>query len=132
MITSSTEKKVSAVKTKHVLYVDDMRELREVARLALTRVGHKVSLAPDGADAFELIQADPGAFSIVITDHHMATMNGLELVMKLREIDFPGRIAVVSSELNSDTEVEYRKLGVDNILYKPVALSDLRALVLES
>jgi two-component system chemotaxis response regulator CheY len=132
MITSSSEKKVSAVKTKHVLYVDDMRELREVARLALTRSGHKVAVAPDGSDAFELIKADPEAFDIVITDHHMAAMNGLELVIRLREIRFPGMIAVVSSELSSDTEVEYRKLGVDNILYKPVAISDLRSLVLES
>jgi DNA-binding response OmpR family regulator len=132
MIPSAASNKVAAVKTKHVLYVDDMRELREVARMALTRVGHKVTVAPDGADAFELIKADPGAFNIVITDHHMATMNGLELVMKLREIQFAGMIAVVSSELSPDAEVEYRKLGIDNILYKPVQLSDLRALVLES
>ncbi len=131
-ITSSSEKKVASVKTKHVLYVDDMRELREVARLALSKAGHKVALAPDGVDAFELIKSDPETFDIVITDHHMAMMNGLELVMKLREINFPGRIAVVSSELSSDAEMEYRKLGVDNILYKPVALSDLRSLVLES
>jgi DNA-binding response OmpR family regulator len=132
MISSATSNKVAAVKTKHVLYVDDMRELREVARLALTRVGHTVALAPDGSDAFELVKADPRAFNIVITDHHMATMNGLELVIKLREIQFAGMIAVVSSELNSDTEVEYRKLGIDSILYKPVAISDLRALVLAS
>jgi CheY-like chemotaxis protein len=62
----------------------------------------------------------------------MAGMNGLELVMKLREINFPGMIAVVSSELNSDVEHEYRAHGVDRILNKPVELAQLRALVLES
>jgi CheY-like chemotaxis protein len=121
-----------AKKTKRVLYVDDMRELREVARLALSRSGHKVDCAPDGNDALDLLAANPGAFDIVITDHHMAGMNGIELVMKLREIKFPGMIAVVSSELNIDVETEYRRLGVERILYKPVELSELRALVLEA
>ncbi len=58
-------------------------------------------------------------------------MNGLELVMKLREIKYPGRIAIVSSEMGIDIAEEYRRLGVNRILYKPVELSELRALVLE-
>jgi CheY-like chemotaxis protein len=124
--------KNAAKKVKRVLYVDDMRELREVARLALTRAGHKVSVAPDGGDAFTLVSADPTGYDIVITDHHMAGMNGLELVMKLRELHFPGTIAIVSSELNIDVEDEYRKLGVEKILNKPVELSHLRNLVAES
>ena len=117
---------------KRILYVDDMKELREVARLALSRVGHKVECVSDGALALDLIKANPGAYDVVITDHHMETMNGLELVMKLREIRYPGLIAVVSSELNDDVEHEYRNMGVEKILYKPVELSALRSLVLDS
>jgi CheY-like chemotaxis protein len=128
---SSPEKNIADKKTKRVLYVDDMRELREVASLALSRCGHKVDSAPDGRDALEMVTADLGAYDIVISDHHMGGMNGLELVMKLREIKYPGKIAIVSSELNEDVEEEYRNHGVERILYKPVALSDLRALVLE-
>ena len=132
MITSVPERNVAEKKTKRVLYVDDMRELREVARIALSRAGHKVDVAPDGADALELVKANPGAFDIVISDHHMAGMNGLELVIRLREINFPGMIAIVSSELNGDVETEYRRLGIERILYKPVELSELRSLVLEA
>jgi two-component system, chemotaxis family, chemotaxis protein CheY len=130
-VISSPEKNAVDNKTKRVLYVDDMRELREVATLALTRCGHKVDSAPDGRDALEMIIADPTAYDIVISDHHMGGMNGLELVMKLREIKYPGKIAIVSSELNEDVEEEYRNHGIERILYKPVALSELRALVLE-
>ena len=117
---------------KRILYVDDMKELREVARLALSRVGHKVECVSDGALALDLVKANPGVYDVVITDHHMETMNGLELVMKLREIHYPGLIAVVSSELNDDVEHEYRNMGVEKILYKPVELSALRSLVLDS
>jgi CheY-like chemotaxis protein len=132
MISSTTEKAVAARGTRRVLYVDDMRELREVARLALSKAGHKVDCAADGLDAFEMITAKPGAYDIVISDHHMNGMNGLELVIKLREIKYPGRIAIVSSEMSLDVTEEYRRLGIERLLYKPVELSDLRALVLES
>ncbi len=129
---TTTEKNVAGKATKRVLYVDDMRELRDVARLALSVVGHKVDCAPDGSDAFNLVSADLHAYDIVISDHHMAGMNGIELVMRLREIGYPGMIAIVSSELNLEVASEYRRLGVERILYKPVELNDLRALVQES
>jgi len=132
MISSPPDNNVTDKKTRRVLYVDDMRELRDVARLALTRCGHKVDCAADGTDAFEMITADPAAYDIIISDHHMSAMNGLELVMKLRESKYAGMIAIVSSELNEDVEEDYRRLGIERILYKPVSLSDLRALVLES
>jgi two-component system chemotaxis response regulator CheY len=132
MISSAPEKDISGRKTRRVLYVDDMRELREVARLALTRAGHKVECAPDGSDAVEMVKGNPAGYDIIISDHHMGGMNGLELVMKLRELQFPGMIAIVSSELNPDVEEEYRNLGIERILNKPVELAQLRALVLES
>jgi CheY-like chemotaxis protein len=119
----------SALKTKRVLYVDDMKELREVARMALTRVGHKVDCAPDGLDAFKMVSANPLAYDVVVSDHHMAGMNGLELVIRLREINYPGVIAIVSSELNLDVELEYRRLGVDKIMQKPVEIATLRSMV---
>jgi CheY-like chemotaxis protein len=131
MVTSTTEKNAAAKKTRRVLYVDDMRELREVARLALSRAGHHVECVADGTDAFTLLSSQPDAYDIVISDHHMANMNGLELVMKLREIKYPGRIAIVSSEMGADIAEEYRRLDVNRILYKPVELSELRSLVVE-
>jgi CheY-like chemotaxis protein len=125
-------KSLEAKTVRRVLYVDDMRELREVASLALSRCGHKVDCAPDGEEALVMVTADPTAYDIVISDHHMGRMSGLELVMRLREIKFPGKIAIVSSELNEDVEGEYRGHGVEQILYKPVSLADLRALVDEN
>jgi CheY-like chemotaxis protein len=109
-----------------------MRELREVAQLALSSSGHHVDCVADGAEAFDRIASDVGAYDIVITDHHMAGLNGIGLVIKLREIGYPGRIAIVSSELNRELAEDYRQLGVTRILYKPVELSDLRALVAEA
>jgi two-component system response regulator PilR (NtrC family) len=132
MISSSNEKIAPVQATKRVLYVDDMRELRDVARMALSRSGHKVDCATDGKEAFDMVDGHVDAYDIIISDHHMGVMNGLELVMKLREIKFPGKIAIVSSELNREVAEDYQRLGVERILYKPVELSELRSLVLEA
>jgi CheY-like chemotaxis protein len=129
MLSSTIE--ANEVRTRRVLYVDDMRELREVAELALTSVGHKVECVADGAEAFDRIASSSSAYDIVISDHHMAGLNGIGLVIKLREIGYPGKIAIVSSELNREVADEYHQLGVSRILYKPVELADLRSLVLE-
>lgn len=108
-----------------ILYADDLRELREVARISLSREGHGIECVADGSLALARVIADPG-FDLVITDHHMPNMNGLELVTRLREQEFSGKIMVFSSELGSAVAASYRRLEVDHILYKPVYPSVLR------
>lgn len=113
-----------------VLYADDMRELREVVRLSLSREGHNIETAEDGRQALDRLRADP-SFELVITDHHMPRMNGLELVRELRALSFPGKIMVFSSEISAEVAAHYRQLGVDKILYKPVYPSALRHVLRE-
>jgi CheY-like chemotaxis protein len=113
-----------------ILYADDLRELREVARISFSRDGHGIECVPDGSVALRRVTEDPH-FDLVITDHHMPEMNGLDLVRALREIQFSGRILVFSSELSPDVAAEYRSLNVDRILYKPVFPSVLRQVLRE-
>ncbi len=108
-----------------ILYADDLPELRDVARISFSREGHAIECFADGALAFTRILADP-TFDLVITDHHMPNMNGIEFVKKLREVGFAGKIMVFSSELSEIVARNYREQGVDRILYKPVFPSALR------
>lgn len=113
-----------------ILYADDLRELRDVARISLSREGHGIECVADGSLALARVIADPG-FDLVITDHHMPNMNGLELVTRLREQEFAGKILVFSSELSSAVAADYTRLKVDQILYKPVYPSVLRQVLHE-
>ena len=115
-------------KSLRVLYADDMRELRQLLEVVLGRDGHKVDSVADGNLALDLLQTNPAAYDVVITDHHMPTVSGLELVARLREMNYTGRIIVFSSELSEAVDASYRKYKVDFILPKPVFPSDLRAL----
>ena len=114
------------IRPLRILYADDVRELRDVARICLGREGHTVECVEDGDLAFARLLEDRH-FDLVITDHHMPNLNGLELVTKLREVVFPGRIMVFSSELGEMVARQYLALRVDRILYKPVFPSTLRA-----
>ena len=122
---SATDKPKRALR---VLYADDMRELRDLLELVLGRDGHKVESVCDGNLAMDLIQRDPNAIDVVITDHHMPTVSGLELVARLRGLPYKGKIIVFSSELSREVDDGYRSHKVDYILPKPVFPAELRAL----
>jgi two-component system chemotaxis response regulator CheY len=113
-----------------VLYADDLPELRDVMRISLSRDGHGIECVADGQIALHRVTEDP-TFDLVITDHHMPNLNGMEFVRGLRALDYRGRVMVFSSELSAAVAAEYRTLAVDRILYKPVYPSALREVIAE-
>lgn len=116
-----------AQRSLRILYAEDLSELRELARLSFSREGHRIECVTDGEVAYDRLAADRD-FDLVITDHHMPMMNGLELVAELRALNHPARVIVVSSELSPAVDAEYRRMNVDAILYKPVHPGKLRTL----
>ncbi len=122
----SPNETVPTKKLLRILYADDMRELREVARIALSREGHLIECVSDGRQALDRITANPSAYDLVITDHHMPHLNGVELVTQMRHLPYPGKIMIFCSELSPIVSDAYQRLRVDRILYKPVFPSELR------
>lgn len=114
-----------------VLYADDMPELRELIRIVLGRDGHVVEGVSDGKPALDRVLANPTEFDLVISDHHMTNMNGLELVTLLRAKHFPGKIIVFSSELNPEVTEAYERLKVNAVLFKPILPAELRKTIAE-
>jgi two-component system chemotaxis response regulator CheY len=114
-----------------IIYADDLLNLREVARMALTRDGHTIECVENGAIALEKIRAAPEAYDLVLTDHHMPVMNGLELVTALQAVPISAKIIVFSSELNPKVGAAYLALGVIRILPKPIFPSELRQVLAE-
>jgi len=120
MSTSETHAASSPLRPLHILYADDLRQLREFMGIMLGREGHSIETADDGAQALERLAPDCNSFDLVITDHHMPRLNGLDLVREIRRLPFAGKIIVFSSEINEAVHDQYRTLGVDLILPKPI------------
>lgn len=120
--------------TRHslrILYADDVRELRELVRLVFARDGHHVDCACDGAEALELFEQRSEGYDLIITDHHMPRMKGLEFAQHLRRLGYAGKLLVFSSELSPSVTCEYLRLGVDRVLHKPIFPNALRELIAE-
>lgn len=62
--------------------------------------------------------------SLVITDHDMPLMNGIQLIETMRKRDETNKIPVmvVATLITDDVRKKYVKLGVETILIKPVEL----------
>lgn len=108
-----------------ILYVDDSMISREVVRVILSRAGHSVFCSVDGITALQTLKKVASDLDLVITDHDMPGINGLDVVQFLRAIAFSGGIMVHSGSLNTHLLAEYRKLGVQHFLMKPASASEL-------
>ena len=109
-----------------ILVADDEPAVALAIKSALKYCGYSVVTVPNGEMALERIQAEPGRFSLILSDHNMPNLGGLALVRALRAAGYPGRIVILSAFLSQTIETEYEELGVDQILSKPLNIERLR------
>jgi len=115
----------------NILVVDDEKAVTSSVRVVLKALGHVVDVLHDGDEALEMLLESPDQYQILITDHHMCRLSGLQLLQGLQGGAFKGKVAVLSGYLTADLESQYRSLGADKILRKPFELDELRNAVEE-
>ena len=76
-----------------MLVVDDDRIIADMYRLALTRAGHNVAVANDGAAGLQVATTDLP--DIVFLDVRMPKMNGIEVLQSLMAGDATRNLPVV-------------------------------------
>jgi CheY-like chemotaxis protein len=109
-----------------ILTVEDEPALARLLAILLGGPAAKVTNASDGWMALMKIGAAAEPFDVIITDHNMQRMNGLELVRRLRVREFAGKIIVLSAHLTKDNIKAYEELDVDMMLAKPFDVEELQ------
>jgi two-component system OmpR family response regulator len=111
---------------RHILVVDDDRELRALLADVLTRAGYRVSVAPDGAVMTRTLGA--ARIDLVILDIIMPGEDGLSLCRRLRA---DGTIPIIMlTAVGGETDrVLGLEMGADDYLAKPFATRELLARV---
>jgi DNA-binding response OmpR family regulator len=109
-----------------ILTVEDEPAVTELLALLLGGPGAKVISASDGWMALMKIGAAAKPFDVLITDHNMKRLNGLELVRRLRAREFTGKIIVLSAHLTDENIKAYEELKVDMMLAKPFDVEELQ------
>ena len=110
-----------------VLCADDNLSLVKVMVEFLTNAGYAVESAGDGLEAWAKVGEDIEYFDIIVTDHRMPELSGLELVELLRQARYPGVIVVHASDLSDDEQAAYRELGIGTIVGKSSGVAALLA-----
>ena len=109
----------------NILVVDDELPITESIRVILQNAGHSVDVVYDGEDALARLTELPDHYHILITDHMMKRVSGLEFLVELPVNVFKGRIIVLSGYLTPELDAKYRALGVDRIMRKPFNADEL-------
>jgi two-component system probable response regulator PhcQ len=74
---------MTAAKDKNILVVDDEETVRDSLASILSREGYRVSMAESGEEALRILKDQP--IQLVISDHNMPQMTGVEFLKLVRE-----------------------------------------------
>ena len=113
----------------HILAVDDNRINLMVLEKALKNEGAEVTLAADGQQALQILQARPGDFQVVLMDVQMPVMDGLSATRAIRNDPELRHLPVVALTAGVLPEERQAALdaGVDGFLAKPLDLQHMLA-----
>jgi signal transduction histidine kinase/CheY-like chemotaxis protein len=116
----------------HILLVEDDTVNAIIARKALTNSGHTVTHVTDGQQAIEAFALFPKRYDVILMDHHMPILDGVQTTIKLHELydpqDLPPIIALTANAMDGERE-KYLKVGMQDYCTKPFKQEQLNALV---
>jgi DNA-binding response OmpR family regulator len=112
-----------------ILIAEDDFALANVVRFNLEQAGHEVTWARNGQEAWQSLQA--ATFDLVISDHEMPLLTGVELCRQIRTATGIAAVPVIlltakSFEIDEQTLAE---LKLAALLPKPFSPRELVALV---
>ena len=113
----------------NILSVDDEFCVAHALAFALSTPGRRLTLAFSGDEALAKIAEPSRHFDILIIDHKMPRMSGIDLVRRLRSENFRGKIVVLSAHLTEENRHAYTHLKVDKMLTKPFEVHELRDVI---
>ncbi len=111
----------------HILIVEDDKEIREGIEIYLKNQGYIVVQAVDGLDG--LAKAEQEEIHLAIVDVMMPRMDGITMVMKLREkgCEFP--VIMLSAKSEEVDKIMGLDMGADDYVTKPFTTMELLARV---
>jgi DNA-binding response OmpR family regulator len=110
-----------------ILIIEDDEDIAELVQQGLTRAGHKVIMAFDGASGWREISESP--FSLVILDRMLPDIEGSVLCQRLRAQRITIPVLMLTARDALKERVEGLDAGADDYLTKPFEFDELLARV---
>jgi DNA-binding NtrC family response regulator len=106
-----------------ILVVDDDEIIRMVLRQSLEKEGYHVSTANSAEEALNTLQRS--FFHVVITDIMMGEMNGVELLLQIKEMNSLMQIYVMTSHGTLPHVIQCMQGGAYDFFEKPLKIEDI-------
>jgi len=127
---SSDDERISGedlcVKGARILVVDDNEMNLKVAQNLLGLFGIDADLSGSGADAIERVKKE--SYHIILLDHMMPHMDGIETLRKMRSegiLDAETKVIALTANAINGAREEYLRSGFDDYISKPIAVEAL-------
>jgi PAS domain S-box-containing protein len=114
---------------QRLLLVDDEPGILKAVGSLLQGAGYQVTTCAQPRRAWELVAADVERFDLVVADHEMPGLTGLELAAALRLLAPGLPVVLCSGYLRPEVVAGAAACGIAGILAKPVDLAELTAVV---
>ncbi len=108
-----------------ILIVDDEAVIREISKTSLEEYNYQVLTASDGIEAIAVYVQNKNDISVVIMDIMMPSMDGLNAIYNLQQINPQVKIIAVSGLPSTEKITAAKKAGVKAFLAKPYTSKDL-------
>jgi CheY-like chemotaxis protein len=104
-----------------ILLVDDDRFLLDMYSVKFKKSGLEIDAVASAVNALEKLRAG-GAYDILILDIIMPTMDGLELLKKIREEKLVPDATVIMLTNQADDLEKAKKAGIDGYIIKATTI----------
>ncbi len=108
-----------------LLLIEDEEDLINTLSRGLRKVGYAVDTATDGRDGLDLFYMNE--YDLIILDLNLPSMDGLEILSKIREENQDCKILILSARSNYEQRIEGLDKGADDYLVKPFDFGELNA-----
>ncbi len=113
----------------NILLAEDDEPVRAFVRKALEMDGHHVTEAEDGGLALDILTEHDGAFDLLLSDIRMPVMDGIALALSAAR-SYPSLpILLMTGYADQRERASDLDAIIEDVITKPFALADLRALV---
>lgn len=110
-----------------LLFADDEKSLQDVMSRELPRMGHEVTVCPDGLKAVAALELN--TYDCILVDLDMPGLNGIEVIAKAKELSPETEAVVLTGKSSMDTAVAALRHGAFDYLTKPCRLIEIEALL---
>ncbi len=111
----------------HILFADDEKNLQELMRQELPRMGYSVTVCPDGLTAVAALEKE--SFDCLLVDLDMPGMNGIDVIAKARELRPEIEAVVMTGKPSQETAIAALRHQAFDYLTKPCRLADIAGLL---